>query len=143
MSHLIGGGAPSPLAPSSSVARPTRPCTQGVVGTTRLPCLGTAVTSGTSGACTSPPPAPCTQGDVGTTRLQWYSRRIRQRLYLLAKEEGWQAKYNIQIGFPHDLPKVGPGWMGSNQLTDQPNNTFHPTPLYLKTRPTLVPEPGN
>lgn len=43
------------------------------------------------------------QGDVGTHRLEWYSRRIRQRLYALSKEQRWADKYAIRLGTTEDV----------------------------------------
>ncbi|GAX80494.1 hypothetical protein CEUSTIGMA_g7932.t1 [Chlamydomonas eustigma] len=51
------------------------------------------------------------KGDVGTTRLNWYSRMIRQRLYILSLEQKWLEKYNIHMGFPHDLAKGYSEWL--------------------------------
>ena len=51
------------------------------------------------------------KGDVGTTRLKWYSRGIRQSLYLKSRAENWTQKYNIQIGSPHDLKPGYSEWL--------------------------------
>ncbi|KAI8471681.1 MAG: hypothetical protein J3K34DRAFT_506016 [Monoraphidium minutum] len=44
------------------------------------------------------------RGDVGKQRLPAYSRGIRQRLYQLAREQQWRARYNVSIGDEGDVP---------------------------------------
>jgi hypothetical protein len=56
------------------------------------------------------------KGDVGTGRLKWYSRRIRQTLYELSQKDKWREKYNIMIGYPHDLPSGYGEWLARSKF---------------------------
>ncbi|MEW5305094.1 MAG: hypothetical protein WDW36_007657 [Sanguina aurantia] len=42
-------------------------------------------------------------GDMGTHRFPYYSRGIRQTLYTKGKEHKWREKYNIILGYPHEV----------------------------------------
>ncbi|MEW5310146.1 MAG: hypothetical protein WDW38_001973 [Sanguina aurantia] len=42
-------------------------------------------------------------GDMGTHRFPYYSRGIRQTLYTKGKEHKWKEKYNIILGYPHEV----------------------------------------
>ncbi|GFR40871.1 hypothetical protein Agub_g1522 [Astrephomene gubernaculifera] len=43
------------------------------------------------------------RGDVGKGRLAMYSRGVRQKIYKMAKEGGWAAKYKFYIGDGSDV----------------------------------------
>lgn len=57
------------------------------------------------------------------------SRGIRQKLYTLAKEQQWREKYNIMIGFPHDLPQGYSEWLARSRFC----LVSGCGPLYLKS----------